>query len=107
MLYFTVGNEVWSRNLANGFEQRQYILPAGETISFIRHRKAAGNPAEFAYNYVIVASKSGNNYKIRMFKKTSGNMDAQPDFIMEGVGEAADALYIAPNISESTYTNTF
>lgn len=107
MLYFSVGNEVWSRNLANGFEQLQHTIPSGEEITFMRHRKASGNPAAYAYNYVMIGTKAGNNYKVRMFTKTSGNLSASPEFVLEGAGEVGDVMYIAPNISENTYLNTY
>lgn len=107
LLYFTVDREVYSRNLSNRFEQLQFTVPAGEEITFIRHRKAPGNPAPYAYNYVMIGTKSGNNYKVRMFEKASGNLLATPAFILEGTGEVGDVIYIAPNISETTYINTY
>ncbi|UKJ08556.1 PKD-like family lipoprotein [Solitalea lacus] len=109
MLYFTVGNQVWSRNLSNKFEQLQYTVPAGEEITFIRHRKYTGSGAEapYSYNYVMVGTKIGANYKVRMFTKTSGNLSANPVFTLDGTGSVGDVIYISPSISESTYTNTF
>lgn len=114
MLYFAVGNEIWSRNLANGNEVRQFTLPAGEAVSFIRHRKypadklsyaASENP--FLYNLVMVASHTGGRYKIRMFKKTSGNIAAEPAFTLEGDGEAADAFYMSPFVVRYTYPDSY
>ena len=42
-------------------EQLQYTVLAGETITFIRHRKATGTGAEaaYAYNYVMIGTKQG------------------------------------------------
>lgn len=106
MIYFSVGNQIWSRNLSNKFEQLQYTLPAGEEVTAIRHRKYTG-AAAFSYNYVMVSSKIGGNYKVRMFTKSSGNLSATPAFTLEGKGAAADAIYIEPNIIGFTYPNTF
>jgi len=105
MMYFVVGNQVWSRNLSNRFEQLQYTLPADETISFIRHLKYTSEAA-FAYNYVAIASKKGDSYNIRMFTKTSGNLNPIPAFTITGKGEAGDVMYISPSVSGSTYPNT-
>lgn len=109
MIYFTVGNEVWSRNLSNKFEQLQFTVPANETVTFIRHRKytGAGVEAPYSYNYVMIGTKSAGNYKIRMFTKASGNLAAEPAFTLEGKGSPADAVYISPSVSSSTYPNSY
>jgi len=40
IMYFSINNnEVWSRNLSNNFEKLEYTAPAGEEITFIRHKK--------------------------------------------------------------------
>ncbi len=107
MMYFVVGKEVWSRNLSNRFEQLQYTVPGDETISFIRHQKyTVSSDAPFNYNYVVVATKKGDNYVIRMFTKTSGNLNPIPAFTITGKGEAGDIIYISPSVSGSTYPNT-
>ncbi|MGV6944711.1 PKD-like family lipoprotein [Sphingobacterium kyonggiense] len=105
MLYFATANEIWSRNLSNKVEQRQFALPAGEEVTFIRHRKYTEDV--FSYNYVMVGTKVGNNYKIRMFTKASGNLSASPAFTLEGTGVARDVMYVSPVVNEFTYTPTF
>ncbi|SMO38787.1 PKD-like family lipoprotein [Solitalea koreensis] len=108
MIYFTVGNEVWSRNLSNKFEQRQFIAPAGEEITFIRHRKYAGTAsgeAPFKYNYIMIGTKIGANYKVRMFTKTSGNLSPDPAVTLDGKGSVGDVIYISP--VNSTYLNNY
>jgi len=108
IMYFVVGNEVYSRNLANRFEQLQFTVPAGEEITFIRHRKyTTASDAPFNYNYVMIGTKVGSNYKVRMFTKTSGNLNPTPAFTLEGKGAVRDVIYIAPAISETTYSNSF
>lgn len=106
MLYFTVGNEVWSRNLTNGFEQQQFIVPAGETITYIRHKKYTSEAA-YAHNYIAIGTSVSGSYKIRMFEKTAGNLKAAPAFTLEGSGTAGDVIYVSPSVSTSTYLNTF
>lgn len=105
MLYFAVANEIWSRNLSNKVEQRQFALPGGEEVTFMRHRKYTENG--YAYNYVIIGTKVGSSYKIRMFNKTSGNLNPSPEFILEGNGIARDVMYISPVVNEFTYTPTY
>ncbi|MDQ8005175.1 MAG: PKD-like family lipoprotein [Pedobacter sp.] len=105
MMYFVVGNEIWSRNLANKFEKLEFTLPAGEELTFMRHKKAT--ETGYAYNYVMIGSKVGANYKVRMFSKSSGSLNATPDFTLEGTGIAREAIYISPAASESTHNPSF
>lgn len=110
ILYFSAGNDVWSRNLSNGAEQLQLTVPAGEEITFIRHRKYTGVAAAeqpFYFNYMLVGTTSAGNYKVRAFRKTSGNLAASPDFTMEGKGSVGDVIYIAPPMNNYTYTNSY
>jgi len=115
LLYFSVGNEVYSRNLSNRSERLQFAAPAGEEVTFIRHRflPVSGTVSfgPYGYNYVMVGTKSGDRYKVRMFEKTSGNLHPAPKFVLEGRGEVGDVMYIDPKLSGSTlrnhYSNTF
>jgi hypothetical protein len=108
MLYFAVGNEIWSRNIANQHEQIQYAFPAGEEITFIRHLKytTASDP-DFNFNYIVVATTSAGRYKIHCFTKSSGNLSSQPEFTMEGVGRVGAVTYVSPFIGDYTYSNAF
>jgi hypothetical protein len=108
MIYFVLGNQVYSRNLSNKFEQLQFSVPPGEEVTFIRHRKytvAADLP--FNYNYVMIGTKVGDNYKVRMFTKSSGNLSTTPVFTLEGKGIVRDVMYMAPAVSEYSYNSTF
>jgi hypothetical protein len=110
IIYFSVGNKVWSRNITNGAERLQFTVPAGEEITFIRHRKYAGSAtAELPYyfNFMMIGTKAGANYKVRMFQKASGNLATTPDFTLEGAGSVGDVIYIAPAIANSTFPNTY
>lgn len=108
MIYFVLGNEVWSRNLTNNFEKLQFTAPAGEEITYIRHRKySIRSDIDFAYNYFVIATKTGANYKVRMFNKASGNLNVTPEFTLEGTGEVADVFYMAPAVDEYTYNNSY
>lgn len=112
MIYFSVGKEIWTRNLSNNFEQLQFQVPADEAVSFIHHRKynGVGTDAPYAYNYIIIGTNtSSGKYRIRMFPKTSGNLSAQPAFTLEGNGNAKDVIYISPAISSSatSFPDTF
>ncbi len=105
MMYMVVGNEIWSRNLSNRFEQLQYTVPAGEQITYIRHRKHT--ESGYAHNYVMIGTHSGGNYKVRMFEKTAGNLHANPVFTLEGQGRVGDVLYVSPSVNNFTFPNTF
>ncbi len=109
MIYFVVGNQVWSRNLANKLEQLQYTAPAGETIVFVRHRKySVTADIAFAYNYVMVGTTDGTNYNVRMFTKTAGNLAATPAFTLTGKGTGVgDVFYLSPSVSYTTYQNSY
>ncbi|TCC99650.1 PKD-like family lipoprotein [Pedobacter hiemivivus] len=105
IMYFVLGNEVWSRNLSNGFEQLQFTAPAGELITYIRHK--ALTVGSYPFNYFMIGTKVGENYKVRMFTKSSGNLSASPHFTLEGKGIVRDVMYVSPNVSDGTYSNTY
>lgn len=106
LMYFAVGNEIWSRNLSNGYEQLEYSIPAGEELTYIRHKKYTSEAA-YAYNFVIIGTKSGSKYKVRMFEKASGSITGEPKVVLEGNGIARDVFYISPSVFESTHTITY
>nr|WP_121272087.1 PKD-like family lipoprotein [Pedobacter schmidteae] len=101
IIYFVTGNQVWSRNLSNKLEILQYTAPADEEITFIRHRKYTKAP--YTYNFVMIGTKKGGDYKIRMFSKSSGNLSANPVITLEGQGSASDAIFITPSVANNTY----
>lgn len=101
IIYFVIGNQVWSRNLSNKFEQIQYKASADEEITFIRHRKYTKAP--YTYNFIMVGIKKGSNYKVLMFSKSSGNLSAAPSMVLEGQGSASDAIFITPSVVNGTY----
>lgn len=106
LIYFVVGNELWSRNLSNKNEQRQFTASAGEEITFVRHRKYTSEAA-YNHNYVMIGTSSGGNYKVRMFSKSSGNLATTPSVVLEGQGTVRDVMYISPSVGDYTYNNTF
>ncbi|MBO9634950.1 MAG: hypothetical protein J7578_17700 [Chitinophagaceae bacterium] len=107
LIYFvTADNQVWSRNLVNGVEQLQYTPPSGETVTYIRHRKytaytAPASEQPFKFNLIMVGTTSGGKYKVRMFEKTAGNLNANPAFVMEGDGTVSDVIYMSPSLRPS------
>ncbi|HEY8387674.1 MAG TPA: PKD-like family lipoprotein [Parasegetibacter sp.] len=110
LIYFSRGNQVWSRNLSNKNEVLQFTVPAGETISFIRHRKFTGSAAaetNYYHNAVVVGTQVGNMYRIRVFNKVSGNISGNPITILEGNGFATDVMYMSPAVVGSTYQPTY
>jgi len=105
LLYYSNGGNVYSYGLTSKLEQLQYTLPAGEEVTFIRHRKYSESGYEF--DYVMIGSKAGNNYRIRMFEKLGGNLKSVPAFSLEGKGEAKDVIYISPSVSSQTFPNSY
>lgn len=105
LIYFVTGNQVWSRNLANGYEQLQFETPAEEEITLLRHRKyTSSSDTKYIHNYIIIGTAdSSGNYKLRFFRKTGGNLYAEPDFTATGEGRAKDILFISPKVGEITY----
>lgn len=108
VIYFVVGgNQLWSRNLVSNVEQLQYTVPVGETITYIRHKTYTGFGADVAYsfNYIVVGSSSGGNYKVRMFGKTAGNLNATPAITLNGSGNVGDVIYISPSLYSYLYNS--
>lgn len=108
LMYFVSNNQVYSRNLSNGFEQLQFTLPGSEQAVFIKHIKynEAANTG-YSFNYFIIGSKSGGDYKVRMFNKSSGNLDAEPFQTISGKGTARALMYVSPVVSEYTFPNSY
>lgn len=104
VIYFVCdGKEIWSRNLASGLEQLQFTAGDDEEITMVRQKKYTAE-AKYTCNYIIVAtSNSANEYKARFFQKVAGNLNAEPDFVMEGEGRVKDITYISPSVGEKTY----
>jgi len=105
MVYFVVGNQVWSHNMSNDFEKMQWEAPAGEEITFLRHR--AYKETGYSYNYIMVGTKQAGTYKVRLFTKSSGNLATNPEITLEGTGEVGDVLYVSPSASSYTYLNNY
>ena len=107
LIYFVVNDrEVWSRNLSNGFEQLQYTAAAGETITYLRHKKYTAETA-FAYNYVMVGTQAAGKYKLHMFTKSAGNLATTPAFTLTGNGSVKDVYYLSPSVTNATYMSSY
>ena len=103
LLYFSNGNEIWSYNINNNFEQRQFTVPDGETVTFVQHRKnelaGANYPDGYYYNYICVGTvDTAGNYKLRMCTKQSGNLSEEPLHVLEGRGAPRDVIFISPHL---------
>lgn len=103
LLYFCYNNkDVYSYGLNSGVERLQFAVPAGEEVAFIRHRSYTAENS-YAFDYVMIGTNSGGNYKIRMFEKESGDLKSQPVFTLEGKGSARDVIYISPSLLSSSF----
>ncbi|MFD2553059.1 PKD-like family lipoprotein [Sphingobacterium tabacisoli] len=102
MMYFvaTDGN-VYSRNLANSFEQLQYTVSGGGEVTFIKHLRHSGSVTPF--NYVAIGVKQGGSYKVMLFEKVAGDLKAMPEMTLEGEGSPRDVMYIDGDVSADTY----
>lgn len=109
LMYFSIGNEIWSRNLDNSLERLQHTFPTNETVTFIRHRRyTVAADAAYNFNYVIIGTHTNSGkYKVYLFQKSSGNLLANADHIMEGDGRVGDVIYISPSVSGTTFPNTY
>lgn len=108
IMYFVNNNNIYSRNLSNANEQLQFAVPSSEEVTFIKHLKFSetSNPG-YNFNYVIVGTKIGSTYKVRMFNKASGNLNLSPDQTITGQGTARGIIYIAPTVTEYTYPYSY
>lgn len=110
IIYFVADNgELWSYNLSNGSETKQYTPTQGEEITYIRHRiYPPKNDPLMSFNYVVVGLSMGDNYAVKMFTKTSGNLAAEPEVTLTGKGEVADVAYYSSYITDfSDYTQSY
>ncbi|TDQ72264.1 PKD-like family lipoprotein [Sphingobacterium yanglingense] len=101
MYFVHNGRDVYSHALTSGNEVLQFSVPGNEEVTFIRHRKYS--ETNYGYDYVMIGTKVGPNYKVRMFQKQAGNLLSTPVFVLEGKGAVRDVMYISPTVSTSTY----
>ncbi len=99
LIYFAVNDQIWSRNLENKQERLQFTAPAGETITYIKHKR--GNNTRV--NHVVVATQKGDLYIARFFKKRSGNLMETPQLTLEGKGVFSDVQYMDASITAETF----
>ncbi|WP_316816140.1 PKD-like family lipoprotein [Pedobacter nyackensis] len=105
ILYFITDNQVWSRNLSNKTEKLEFTPPSGEELTFIRHKKYT--ETNYGFNYIMIGTKLGDSYKVRMFNKASGSISGDPAFVLEGKGIVRDVTYISPTVGEFTYIHSY
>ncbi len=94
LLYFGLGNELWSRSLQNAYERLQYALPEDEKITYISHKR--NTRAEI--NFIAIASQKGNEFIVRMFEKQAGNLLSEPKIVIHGEGQFSDIIYMYPKL---------
>ncbi|MDD4031986.1 MAG: PKD-like family lipoprotein [Bacteroidales bacterium] len=102
VLYFIADNKVYVKNVAaKGTPSVDLGLNlGGATISFIKYLRFQ--------NYLAVGTYSGANYKVSLYTvKTTGDVEPIPALVLDGAGIAGDVIYIYPNSSNTTYTNTY
>lgn len=82
-----------------------YTIPAGETVTFIKHVPIYST---YIKNNFMLATQSGNRYKVRVFNlTTTGDITGAPVYTFEGNGRAGDIMYVYPNLSNNHYPCTF
>lgn len=108
IIYFVSGGKVYMRNVAAKRTTNVDLgisIPAGETISFIKH---IPKTSATTFNYFVVGTSVSGNYKVRMYNvKSTGDVEATPALTLEGKGRAGDVLFTFPTISHSTFPSSF
>lgn len=110
VIYFISEGALWARNVsAKGSKEiLQYTLPAGEKATFVKSINYSETDG-VQFNYVILGTSNGTNYKVKFFNKTSaGNINPEPAFTLpsekdEAAGIATDILYISPKLNIFSY----
>lgn len=106
MMYFVgADGNVYSRNLVNGFEQKQFSVAGAEEVTFIKHLRHSAIMTPF--NYVAIGVKDGGAYRVLMFEKSAGNLRSAPRMTLDGNGVARDVIYINPGVNAETYKPVF
>lgn len=106
-MYFVSNNKVYVRNVA-GIPGRNTDLnvniPAGERPTMLKHVKHLTQ-----FDYLIVGTTAGGNYKVYFYKLNSvGELASnQPDKVLEGRGAVGDISYVFPAVSQTTFPLTY
>lgn len=95
IIYFSKGNTIYSCNVDADYQEREQVtLPDGEEITYMRHLVFSNysNP-DADFDYFVVASYDGANYKVYLYSLQAGNLQGNPQ-VMEGKGKVGAVIYI-------------
>lgn len=108
IIYFVKDNKVYSCNLETLEEREQTAdFAAGETVTYMEFAKfmQPWNDTSKWFSYLVIATKSGENYKLYMHPVQGGNIQPAVN-TYEGTGEVKRAIYIE-NMSGTIYPQVY
>ncbi len=76
-------------------------LPAGEYINFVANQFWDDSTTGNVFNYLIVGTQSGNNYKLYVYDTNGGAPVGSPIKVVEGTGKVRKVRYL--NSTSSLY----
>lgn len=102
VMYFESAGVVYSYNLSNTDNitlTEEFNIPDGEKLSVLRHMKNGESANAYKFDYMVVGTNVGGNYKFRMFTRNEGNFSPKTPVIeFGGKGNCSDVIYVAPNM---------
>lgn len=105
-IYCVDNNKVYGYNYSNDdFAEAELSTPgigAGETITYICNPFISGSGSDVNFNYLLVATQSGNAYKIYMYDTVGGAPVGDPIYVTQGTGKVKCVRNISPRASVST-----
>lgn len=104
LVLYMIGKDghIWSRNLSNSLERKEFDIPVDEKACFIQQHKIKVDE-ENVLNVIAVASQKGEEYVVRFFEKNAGSfVSSEPLYELQGKGEVKDVIFIWDSISSKT-----
>ncbi|GAA4302520.1 PKD-like family lipoprotein [Aestuariibaculum suncheonense] len=101
-IYFVADNKIWKYDAVSKTEQMIKEFP-GEEITHIDvlnewYTVTGGIILQLEYTDFIVATSTGNNYKLYKFDMAAGDIiESEPYFTSTGEGKVTDYIYIKPS----------
>lgn len=102
-IYCVDGGKIYACNLSSGdfaeVELQPQGISSGETINFVSNQ--FWYPANGRFDYLIVGTQSGNNYKLYFYQTTGGAPVGAPVKTMEGEGKVSKIRYMSPSFNSN------
>ncbi len=110
-VYCVDGGQIYACNIGNAelgeVAIRPEGIPANETITYVANQFWFSNYLGTPFDYLIVCTQSGNNYKLYFYTMNGGAPVGAPVKTVQGTGIVKKIRYINPSVYSSDFSQRF